>query len=156
MAARHRWLFPEAAPPKTAAWFLWHRALQLAGLLVFGVAFLLPYVAFGGHSGDMMSTVHTVSPGGQALPSTSALCCRVQCCVQRTMQTSHADKPLAASVAVYCDRHVAQAVRRVLAAMRLFATLQAHQVIGIALACAAGMQLVLAFVRPRPDAEIRK
>lgn len=64
MAARHRWLFPEASPPKTATWFLWHRGFQLGGLLLFGAAFLLPYVAFGGHSEDTTSTVHSVSVCG--------------------------------------------------------------------------------------------
>lgn len=39
---------------------------------------------------------------------------------------------------------------------RSAAFLQAHKVIGITLACTAGAQLLLALLRPKPDAEIRK
>ena len=57
LAARHRWLFSAAAPATaskpaaTAPWFVVHRAAQLGGMALFSIGFLLPWTAFGHHSG---------------------------------------------------------------------------------------------------------
>ncbi|GAX79928.1 hypothetical protein CEUSTIGMA_g7368.t1 [Chlamydomonas eustigma] len=98
MSARHRWLFPASNTSASnshsvALWFTVHQALQLSGIVLFTIGFVLPWTMFGKQHGD----------SGQE-----------------------------------------------------DSLMKSHGIIGITMAVLTYAQLLLAFLRPKPDARYRK